>query len=65
MLVTQEKYWTPKEIADLFSVSEETVRRYVRTKQLRAIRFGGNVRIPNGALQEFIDKQNSSQQNNK
>jgi excisionase family DNA binding protein len=61
MLVTQEKYWTPKEIADHFSVSEETVRRYVRTKQLRAIRFGGNVRIPDGALREFIEKQNSSQ----
>ena len=61
MLVTQEKYWTPKEIADLFSVSEETVRRYVRTKQLRAIRFGGNVRIPDDALREFIEKQNSNQ----
>lgn len=51
------KYWTPKEVAERFDVSAETVRRYIREKKLKAIRFGGGYRISDEALQEFIDKE--------
>src|SRR5258706_1737192 len=44
MPVAQEIYWTPKEVAERFRVSEETIRRYVRTKKLRAVRFGDHMR---------------------
>ncbi len=61
MVTMQEQYWTPKEVADRFKVSEETVRRYIRQKKLQAVRFGDQLRIPDSALQEFIKKRNADQ----
>jgi excisionase family DNA binding protein len=61
MVTMQEQYWTPKEVADRFKVSEETVRRYIRQKKLQAVRFGDQLRIPDSALQEFIKKRNANQ----
>jgi excisionase family DNA binding protein len=56
MPVAQEVYWTPKEVADRFRVTEQTVRNYIKRGQLKAIRFGDNLRITEDAVQEFINK---------
>jgi excisionase family DNA binding protein len=61
MAIMQEQYWTPKEVADRFKVSEETVRRYIRQKKLQAIRFGDQLRILDSSLQEFIKKRENNQ----
>lgn len=58
MIVMQEIYWTPKELAERFKVTEETIRRLIREKRLDAIRFGGSYRVSDEALQRYIDKQN-------
>jgi len=52
MMITQTVY-TPKEVAEMLKVNERTVRRWVRTGQLRAYRFGRQLRIPAEALEEF------------
>lgn len=52
MRATQTVY-TPKEVAEMLKVNERTVRRWVRTGQLRAYRFGRQLRIPAEALEEF------------
>lgn len=52
MMMTRAVY-TPKEVAEMLKVNERTVRRWVRTGQLRAYRFGRQLRIPAEALEEF------------
>ena len=45
------KYWTPEEIADIFTVHVVTVRRWIAAGQLGAIRLpGGAYRIPQSEL---------------
>jgi len=56
-----QKYWTPREVAERFKVSEETVRRYIREGKLKAIKFGNSYRISDEALQEFLDKQRKAE----
>jgi excisionase family DNA binding protein len=43
-----------KEAAVELGVHEITVRRYIASGQLRAVRLGGRVRVPREALNEFV-----------
>jgi len=52
-LVMTQAVYTPREVAEMLKVNERTVRRWVRTGQLRAYRFGRQLRIPAEALEEF------------
>jgi len=51
-----EKYYTIKEIAEKFSVSDETVRRWIRSGILNAVLISGdrNYRVDNESLENFI-----------
>ncbi len=60
-VMESQKYWTPREVAERFKVSEETVRRYIREGKLKAIKFGNSYRISDEALQEFLDKQRKAE----
>lgn len=42
-----------KQVAFMLRVHPLTVRRYITTKRLRAVKVGGNVRIEEKALQDF------------
>lgn len=57
MLAMQEKYWTPKEIAERFKLSEGAIRKFIRQGKLEAVRLGTSLRVSETALQEFIDSQ--------
>ena len=57
MLMMQEKYWTPKEIAQTYRVTEATVRRFIREGQIEAVRFGNSLRVSDEALQRFLKQQ--------
>ncbi|MGB9886210.1 MAG: helix-turn-helix domain-containing protein [Moorellales bacterium] len=48
-----EPVYSPKEVAEMLKVNERTVRRWVRAGQLRAYRFGRQLRIPATALEDF------------
>lgn len=45
--------YTPREVARMLKVSERTVRRWVRTGELPALRFGRQLRIPPAAVENL------------
>lgn len=48
-------YYTVEEVKDILKVSLETVRRYVRSGKLPAIKLGNKyIRIEKGELEEFL-----------
>ena len=53
------------EVAELLGVEPSTVRHYIRTKQLPAIRLGNQYRISEKDLQKFLDERrtDADQQN--
>ncbi len=56
-LNTELRFYTTDEVAKLLQVDPESVRRYVRSGQLKAIRLGGKfIRIDKDDLNEFIEK---------
>jgi len=42
-----------KQVAFILRVHPLSIRRYIKEKKLKAIKVGGNIRIPEEALQEF------------
>lgn len=46
---------TLDEVADQLSVSRSTVSRFIRSGKLRSIQLGGNRRIAEEDLQEFLE----------
>lgn len=57
MTVTEERLLTVAQVAQHMSVTEETVRRWLRDGKLRGLRPGGNRmgwRIRAGELERFI-----------
>jgi excisionase family DNA binding protein len=49
-----ETYSTVKEIADKFRVSRQAVYDWIESGQLKAIRVGKRVRIPESSVAGFI-----------
>jgi excisionase family DNA binding protein len=56
MLTVQERYYTPKEVAEGLKVTPRTVYRWLETGELRAIRFAREYRISESDLQDFIER---------
>jgi len=52
--LVDEKYFTPKEIADKYKVTRVAVLKWINEGRLKAIRLGKVWRIPESALEEFI-----------
>lgn len=48
-----EEIYTPREVARMFRVSTATVWRLIRKGEIRAIRIGGQYRIPASAISEL------------
>lgn len=56
-LSNEQRFYTTLEIAKLLQVDPESVRRYVRSKKLRAVKLGGKfIRIEKADLDRFIEK---------
>lgn len=60
MLMTQDKeeLLTPREIAERYRVSEDTIRWHIRKGHLEAIKFGKQYRVSKQALEKFLEEQN-------
>lgn len=53
---TQQRFYTTEEVAKLLQVDPETVRRYVRQGDLKAVKLGGKfIRIDKADLDIFIE----------
>lgn len=53
----EQRFYTTKEVAKLLQVDPESVRRYVRSGKLRAVKLGGKfIRIEKNDLNQFIEE---------
>ncbi len=50
-----EEYFSPQQISDKFNVKARTVYAWIRQGRLKAIKLGDLWRIPQSALEEFIE----------
>jgi len=52
-----EKFYKPSEVEKMLSISKSTMKRWIRDKKIRAVKFGpadrGSWRISASALAEF------------
>ena len=56
----QKEWYSVEELATEWGLKEETIRQYIRTKQLEAVKFGNTYRIHKDAIQKFIDKRRTT-----
>ncbi len=57
------KQWlTVEEVAKELGLSEDTIRNYIRTKQLPAAKFGNTYRISREDLEKFIKDRRTDKQ---
>jgi len=49
-----EKFYTPKEIAEILEVTERTVARWIKEDKLSAYKFGGNYKVKKEDFDEFM-----------
>ena len=52
--MTEEEYYTPEELSKIFKVKKRTIYFWVRTGKLKAVKLGSLLRIPQSALDEFL-----------
>ena len=56
----KQRFYTTEEVAKLLQIDPETVRRYVRTGKLRAVKLGGKfIRVDRRDLDTFIETMKS------
>jgi excisionase family DNA binding protein len=49
---------TVKQVAELLQLHEMTIRRYIKSDKLEAVRIGRNVRVPRRAVEAFLHAEN-------
>lgn len=49
-----DEFYTINQTAIILKVHQLTIRRYVKEGRLKAVRVGGNIRIPVDDLKDFI-----------
>jgi excisionase family DNA binding protein len=62
MLVVEERYYTPAEIAERLKVTPRTVYRWLESGELRAIRFTREYRISEADVEDFISRHRTDRQ---
>lgn len=53
--ILEEKYYDVKQVAKVVELSEETIRRYIRSGKISAVRMGRGFRIYESDLNKFIE----------
>lgn len=52
-----ERHYTTSQVASLLAVNPETVRRLASRGQLQFVRVGAELRFPESAIREYLDRQ--------
>lgn len=55
-----EQHYTTAEVGRLLAVNPETVRRLAARGELRFVRVGAELRIPESGIREYLDRQTGS-----
>ncbi len=56
----EKDYYTPQEIADKLNLKPDTIREYIRRKELPAYRFGRDYRIKKDDYEEWLKKRRTT-----
>jgi excisionase family DNA binding protein len=56
----EEKHYKVREVEKMLGVSRSTMKRWIRLKKIRAVKFGSNWRISESAIAEFKAKAESN-----
>ncbi len=56
----EKDFYSIAEVAERFSLSQKSIRRYIAGGQLGAAKVGGAYRIPKGAIEAFINREQSA-----
>ena len=52
----EDRLWTVQDVMELLQVSRRTVERLIENGELRAIKFGRNVRFRREDVNEFLER---------
>ena len=55
--MTEQKYYSPQEVAEILSVSRATIMRRIRSGELQSVRIGRQYRVSDEDLQCWIENQ--------
>jgi excisionase family DNA binding protein len=58
-LIPQKSFFSTEEVAEIFGVRSKTVRKWIYSGKVRAVKVGSQWRIPRGELIEFAANNNS------
>jgi len=50
----ESRFYTPKEVAEMFKLSKQTIYNLINRGELEAIKFGNTFRIPGTSLNEYV-----------
>lgn len=51
-----DKLYTVREVAEYIKVSTMTIYTLIKEKKLKSVKLGGNVRVKESDLKEFIER---------
>lgn len=54
-MTAKREFYTTNEIAQILGLSPFTVRRYIQTRKLRAVKLEGSYRVRRSHLDDFIE----------
>ena len=54
-MTTKREFYTTNEIAQILGLSPFTVRRYIQTRKLKAVKLEGSYRVRRSHLDDFLD----------
>jgi excisionase family DNA binding protein len=57
----QDQWLSVEEVAKILKMDEETVRRWIRAKQLKAFRFGRDYRIRRDDFDKFVQERSTDE----
>lgn len=60
MSTNTKKHWTQQQVADLLAVSVQTIGRLIKNDDLKAIRIGRQVRIPEESVLAYLARKGVS-----
>jgi len=52
--MSHERFYTVQQVATLLQVSESTIKRLIRSRQLPVVRVGKSVRIAQSDLEKYL-----------
>ena len=56
----EKEFYSIADVAEKLSLSQKSIRRYIASGQLGAVKLGSTYRIPKGSLEQFINSQSES-----